>query len=294
MEGLPVREVFVSGVRLMKEEFRNGRAMQEFRVRMSGRPRPLPHGRWTLTERWNDLLIAHWAVSPAAVAGLLPECLQADIFDGAAWLGITPFWMDRIRVRGFPTLPGLNMLPVLNLRTYVRDQRNGVPGVYVFSIDTGNLFAVLMGRMGQHLPCHWADVQIQYNDEREVSFFSRRRLALNPAVFQARYRGLGPTRKTAENRSGSLEFFLMERNTLYTSTRSGQVLRSNLHSVSWPLEMAEAEIEQNTLGDRLGLHLPEQPTSLHYLRRMALYIWPAERVRARVAAQPVRVAVTPS
>ena len=36
--------------------------MREFKLRTSQRPRPLPTGRWAMTQRWNDLLFAHWRV----------------------------------------------------------------------------------------------------------------------------------------------------------------------------------------------------------------------------------------
>jgi hypothetical protein len=247
-----------------------------------------------LTQRWNDVLFAHWPVPPIDLAEMLPEDLQIDTYNGSAWLGVTPFWMDRIKHRGLLPLPGLNRYPELSLRTYVREQRTGAAGIYVFSLDVGNLLAVFGGRLGQHLPCYWADIRLEQRDEREFEFFSRRRLTARPVIFQARYRGLGPTRKTVESRSGSLEYFLLERPCLFTRNRSGQTLRSNLHYVSWPLEEAQAEIEQNTLAEAIGIPLPQQPAALHYSRRLAVYIWPAELVRPKVAAQPVRVAVTPS
>jgi hypothetical protein len=268
--------------------------MQEFRVKTSGRPRPLPSGRWALTQRWNDLLFAHWPVAPVELAEHLPEGLQIDTFDGSAWLGVTPFWTDRIKIRGVPPIPGLRSFPELSLRTYVREQRTGLPGIYIFSLEASSLLAVLSGRMAQHLPCHWAEMRVEQREEREIAYFSRRRLSLRPVIFQARYRGLGPTRKTVENRAGSLEFFLWERSCLFTGSPAGPTRRAHLHYVSWPLEAAEAEIEQNGLADAIGIHLPLQAPILHYSRRMAVYIWPAESLRAKLAVPPVRVAVTPS
>ncbi len=76
--------------------------MQEFMVRTSHRPRPLPSGRWRMTQRWNDLLFVHWPVPAAAIGELLPEGLDMDTFQGSAWLGVVPFWLDRIKVRGVP------------------------------------------------------------------------------------------------------------------------------------------------------------------------------------------------
>lgn len=67
------------------------------------RPTPLPKRDWTVTQRWNDLLFAHWPVPAASIARLLPAGLVPDTFDGSAWIGVVPFWMDRIR---FSALPG--------------------------------------------------------------------------------------------------------------------------------------------------------------------------------------------
>lgn len=268
--------------------------MQEFRVRTSHRPRPVPAGRWAMSQRWNDLLFAHWPVSAAQIQALLPEALQVDTFQGSAWLGVVPFWMDRIRVRGVPALPGARSFPELNLRTYVRDPQSGGRGVYFFSLDAANLMAVAAARMFYHLPYYWAEMRLEQRSEREFGFYSRRRVSNRPVVFKARYRGLGPTRRLAESRAGSLEYFLTERYCLFTANRMGQPMRADIHHVPWPLEEAEADIERNDLAEAIGVKLPETGPVLHYSRRLAVYIWPPELVRQRVARQQVTVAATPS
>jgi uncharacterized protein YqjF (DUF2071 family) len=275
--------------RVFKEQ-----AMQEYLVRTSHSPRPLPSGRWRMTQRWNDLLFAHWPVSAEAIAPLLPEGLEPDIFQGSAWLGVVPFWLDRIKVRGLPSLPGMRSFPDLNVRTYVRDQDTGAQGMYFFSLDATNLLAVAVAHTFFHLPYHWAEMHLEQRSEREFSFFSRRRLVQRPVIFKARYRGLGPTRKLAEARSGTLEHFLMERSCLFTRNRAGEPVKANLHHVPWPLEEAEAEIERNDLAHSIGIELPDIEPVLHYSRRLAVYVWPTELVRPALAARPVAVAATPS
>ena len=267
--------------------------MQEIRVRTSHKPRPLPAGRWAMTQRWNDLLLAHWAVPVAMMSPLLPEGLEVDAFQGSAWLGAVPFWMDRIKIRGVPPIPGARSFPDLNLRTYVRDEHTGAQGVYCFSLDSSNLLAVGVARIFFHLPCHWAQMSLEQSSERDFSFYSRRLLSGRQVIFKARYRGLGPTRKLAEMRNGTLEHFLTERYCLFSRNRDGQAIRANLHHIPWPLEEAEADIECNDLAESIGIRLPEQEPVLHYTRRMAVYVWPAELVRPALAGQPVTVAVTP-
>jgi hypothetical protein len=135
---------------------------------------------------------------------------------------------------------------------------------------------------------------MEQRSEREFSFFSRRRFSGQPVVFNARYRGLGPSRRLLECGAGSLEYFLMERYCLFSSNPDGQPIRANLHHVASQLEEAEATIERNDLAEVLGLHLPEQAPVLHYSRRLAVYVWPAELVRPAMVARPVTVAATPS
>ncbi|HLY42534.1 MAG TPA: DUF2071 domain-containing protein [Terracidiphilus sp.] len=268
--------------------------MREIKVRTSQRPRPLPPGRWAMTQRWNDLLFAHWQAPVAQIAKLLPDGLQVDTFQGVAWLGVVPFWMDRIKVRGMPSIPGARSSPELNLRTYVRDSHTGTQGVYFFSLDGANLMAVATARFFYHLPYYWAKMQIEQRSEREFEFYSQRRFASRPVVFQARYRGLGPTRRLAENRAGSLEYFLTERYYLFTTNRAREVVRACVHHVPWPLEDAQAEIERNDLAEAMGIELPAQEPVLHYSRRLAIYLWPPELVAPARRGQRIPAQALPS
>jgi hypothetical protein len=86
----------------------------------------------------------------------------------------------------------------------------------------------------------------------------------------------------------------MERYCLFAKNRDGQPIRANLHNVPWPLEEAEAEIEHNDLANAIGIQLPDLEPVLHYSRRLAVYIWPAELVLPALAGRPVAVAVSPT
>jgi uncharacterized protein len=268
--------------------------MREYLVRTSHKPRPLPAGRWAMTQRWNDLLFAHWPIPTAKLEALLPDWLEADTYQGSAWLGAVPFWLDRIKVRGVPAIPGLRNFPDLNLRTYACDRITGTRGIYFFSVDSNNLLAVAAARMVYHLPYFLAEMHLDQRSEREFAFYSRRRFAKDQVIFKARYRGLGPSRRLVEIHSGSFEYFMSERPCVFSVNRAGQPIRANLHHVSWPLEEAEAEIERNDLAAAVGLELPEIEPILHYSRRLAVYVWPAELVRPALAARPVTVAATPT
>jgi hypothetical protein len=267
--------------------------MRENPIRTANNPHTLPSSHWLISQRWSNLLFAHWPVPASSLAPLMPEGLQVDTFQGSAWLGIMPFRMDQIKFRGLPSIPGARSFPDLSLRTYVREERTGTQGVFCLSLDASNLLAVAAGRAFYRLPYHWAEMHMAQRTEREFSFFSRRRFAGRPVVFKARYRGLGPSRKLAENRPGTLESFLIERYCLFSTNRDGQPIRATLHHSSWPLEEAQADIEQNNLAEVLGLQLPDQEPVLHYSRQLAVYVWSAELVRPAMVTRPVTVAATP-
>jgi uncharacterized protein len=57
--------------------------------------------------------------------------LPIDTYEGTAYVGIVPFHMTGIRLRGLPPIPFTDRFPELNVRTYVT--LDGKPGVYFFS-----------------------------------------------------------------------------------------------------------------------------------------------------------------
>ena len=158
------------------------------------RPYPLPKRPWSMIQRWNDLLFAHWPIPATQLEALLPPGLQVDTFDQSAWLGVVPFWMDRVQLRGVPRIPGASRFPELNLRTYVRERNTNRAGVYFFCLEASNPLAVMLAHAFFHLPYHWARMSVKARGEREFTYQSARLLSAKPVRFRAHYRGLGQVR----------------------------------------------------------------------------------------------------
>lgn len=238
------------------------------------RPWPMPEGPWMLSQSWRDLLFAHWRVAPEVIRPRVPEQLDLDLYDGSAWIAVTPFLLADFRARGLPGLPGLSEFPELNLRTYVR--AGGRAGVHFFSLDAGSRTAVAGARILFRLPYRHALMEIG-GEDGDVTFRSRR--PDGSARFVARYR---PTDHAFTAAPGSLEHFLVERYALYTVLRSGSVLSADIHHRPWPLQPAEARIEENALPAAEGLELPDTPPLLHFCRRQDTLIWPPKPVGSPV------------
>ncbi len=229
-----------------------------------------------MTQRWNDLLFAHWPILAETMRALIPASVDLDTFDGYAWAGVVPFWMDRIRARVPGTMasstPFARSFPELNLRTYVRSKVTGRAGVFFFSLDAASPLAVAGARILFHLPYFLANMQRKTASDGSVRYKSLRLLTSAPANFQASYRGLGRDPNSQPSQPGSIEHFLTERYCLFT-THGERVLVGNIHHRPWLLEPAEAEIRVNTLPGAHGLTLPDRPPILHFSRSLDVYIW---------------------
>ncbi len=205
---------------------------------------------------------------------LLPAGVEIDTFDGDAWVGVVPFWMDLVRTRAVGerclTIPGTATFCELNLRTYVRSRTTGLRGVYFFSLDAASALAVIGARTFFHLPYFLASMYRRIESDGTVEYRSNRLLTGQSASFKARYHGLGEI--AGPSRSGTLEHFLTERYCLFTH-HAGRVLVGHIHHLPWPLEAAEAEIARNELPSAHGIVLPDRPPVLHFARTLDVYLW---------------------
>jgi uncharacterized protein len=232
-------------------------------------------------QRWHDLLFMHWPVSMDALRPHIPSELQIDTFDGTAWLAVVPFRMSHIHPRGLFPVPWLSAFPELNVRTYV--SKDGKPGVWFFSLEAANPIAVAIARNWFKLPyfnarMHCASepaTKVGYRaqgayDEQSIYYSSQRTHRDAPSCsFVAEYI---PITGVVVPLPGSLEYFLTARYCLYTANKSGNIYRGEIDHEPWPLQIADAEVEVNTMAKPLGVKLVGEPL-LHFSKRIDVKVW---------------------
>lgn len=248
-------------------------ARQGATVKETGhRPWPLPSpDSWAMGQTWEDLLFAHWPVPVEAVRRHVPTVLAVDVFEGSAWVGITPFRVHGLRLRSVPPVPGLSSFLELNARTYVT--LDGKQGIWFFSLDASSQLAVSAARRFYKLPYFRARMSASGADG-SVRYRSVRAAAnARPAAFKGRY---GPAADAFNAKPGSLEYFLAERYCLYT-VEGGRVFRADIHHKPWPLQQAVAEIDENTMAPP-GIPTEGEPL-LHFAARQDVVIWRLEPAR---------------
>ncbi len=233
------------------------------------RPWPLPAGRWTIGQTWEDLLFAHWRVPAEEIRDTLPPGLELEEHDGSAWLGIAPFRLTALRLRGGLPLPRLSSFLEVNVRTYV-NAGDGKPGVWFFSLDASSGLAVRAARRAYRLPYFRARVSLDRAEPwRDVECA---RMGERGKVFSGRYRPIGDV---FHAEPGSLEWFLTERYCLYSSVPGGALRRAEIHHGPWPLQRAEAELELTSIAPVV---LRGEPVC-HFAARQDTVLWPLEPLR---------------
>lgn len=207
-------------------------------IRLDARARPT--GDPVMFQTWSDLLFLHWKLPAARIQETLPPGLQVDTDQqGDAWLGLVPFAMSQIRPRGLFGMPWISAFLEMNVRTYVTD-RNGVPGVYFYSLDAERWIAVKLARSLFRLPYFHASMSqiidsatglVDYECTRftaDYNLWSRSEFRADheptsPPDSFSRFQYRPQANALDEAAPGSLEFFLLERYSLFTLKRGGDV-----------------------------------------------------------------------
>jgi uncharacterized protein YqjF (DUF2071 family) len=242
-------------------------ARQSGGLRETGhRPWPLPEESWLQGQTWETLLFAHWRVPVEEIREHVPDQLQVDVRDGSAWVGVTPFRVSGLRLRGTLPLPLVSSFLELNVRTYVTWGKR--PGIWFFSLDAASRWAVAAARRSYRLPYHPARMRMERRDGW-IEYSSSRDGAGRPHVFEGLYR---PAGEVFQAEPESLEHFLTERYCLYTVGEGGGLATADIHHPPWPLQAAEAEIGLNTMAPE-GIELAGEPL-LHFAERQDVVIWP--------------------
>ena len=205
--------------------------------------RERPAGRPVMRQRWAGLGFFHWPVDPEIISERLPPGIFVDTFEGSAWLGVVPFFMERVRPVGMPTVPKVSWFLELNVRTYVHD-RSGNSGVWFFSLDCNQSMAVRIARRFFHLPYEHAAMNAETRDG-SIHYECRRKSGSHPAAVFDYPVATNP----APAALGSLEWFLVERYLLFSADRAGNLFLGRVnHQPYWIEKMASATWADGPLG----------------------------------------------
>jgi uncharacterized protein len=190
-----------------------------------------------MLQSWQWLTFLHWAFDAEDVRRLLPAGIALDTFDGAAWVGLTPFLVTGLRPPFVPALPWISHFPEMNVRTYVRGP-DGNRGIWFFTLEADRLLAVAGARISYGLPYRWAQMSVRHNGTR-VDYQSRRHWPWGSAHSSISVEVGAPVQSSEFTR------FLTARFRLYTRVL-GRTVAAQIEHEPWPLHEARVlSLEQN-------------------------------------------------
>lgn len=211
-----------------------------------------------MLQRWDRLTFLHWRYDVDAVQQLLPPGLVVEPYEGSAWVGLVPFFME-VRIPRLGRIPWLFEFPETNVRTYVRGP-SGDAGVWFFSLDAARLAAVLTARSTYRVPYFWSRMSV--SRQSHVMRYSARR----------RWPGPGHVGSLVEVEIGDpyrpeelneFDHFLTARWTLY-GTWGRRLLMARAQHSPWPLYRARVRKLKDGLLEATGLPGSEGPPIVHW------------------------------
>ena len=232
-------------------------------------PRLRPSGCPILHQRWNRLVFLHWRLPADVIRRFVPAGLELDLCEGAAWISLVAFTVSHMRATLLPPIPGLSDAHQINMRTYVH--RDGIPGLWFFSLDANNPLAVWAVRLGYRLAFFRARMHVS-DDGGVVAFRSERTDGNAPkATFDATWQR-GDALPVLQ--PGTLDFFLVERYVLYSGTND-HLLRTRIHHRPWPLRRATVTHFASTMPEAQGLpRQTDAPLTHGQAAPFDVAIWP--------------------
>lgn len=224
------------------------------------------------TQDWMQLTFIHWAVDPAVVAPFMPPGVRPDVFDGATYVALVPFSMERIGLFGAPAVPYFGTFLETNVRLYGVDEQ-GRRGVVFCSLEASRLLTVAVTRWTTGLNYLWARMQMERVGDR-IEYVTHRRWPGPP----------GTASRVAVTIGGviepnPLEHFLTARWGLFLPDHSGRTRYWPNEHPAWPLHAATLELLDDQLIAAAGFPglIDQPPISVLYSPGVGVRFGPRRR-----------------
>jgi uncharacterized protein len=218
---------------------------------------PFTIDRPVMRQRWERLTFLHWPFEPAVVQALLPPGLHADTWDGAAWVGLVPFFM-RVATPGGHRVPWVSNFCETNVRSYVRDDA-GRTGIWFLSLDAARLGAVVTARVTYRLPYFWSSMRLDRRGP-DIAYRCQRRWPGPRAASRVRVTVGEPF---SPDELTERDHFLTARWMLFSVAGGGHSFARACHR-PWPLYRARVGRVDDGLVTAAGLPAPQGEPLVHY------------------------------
>lgn len=221
---------------------------------------------------WDDISFLHWPFEPEQITRLLPAGLTPVTWGGAAWVGVTPFFI-RVRPPGVPVVPPRSSFPETNVRTYVAGP-DGRQGLWFLHMEVTALwFVATLRAVG--LPYVRRRMSVEVHDDRIIYESASRHASSSDGGHRIVVR---PGRLLRPPEGGPFERFLTARWGAY-HRRGPLLLYTPVEHPPWSLRHGQVETcEVDGLFRAAGLPPPDGPPVCHLSSGVAVKVGVPRRV----------------
>ncbi|KAF2342600.1 YqjF family protein [Flavobacterium tistrianum] len=217
---------------------------------------PLPQRKWKYYQEWYHTVFFHWEVPSYLLEKYIPKEIQIDTYAGMAWVSLVSFEIKNMRLRYLPMLPYISNFEEINIRTYVT--KDGIPGIYLFSIETNKLIEVLFSKLFIGLPYEKAEIKRSGNRLFSQNLKQNHLLDIK----------IG---KTSSIQKTDLDVWLTERHSLYDICND-KICRFDIHHKEW--EILDLEIRIKDIWYEAGdFIINTYPDRIHYTEKIEVLLW---------------------
>jgi len=234
--------------------------IKEILANTDNRQFPLPQKKWKYFQEWHHTIFLHWEIPVYYIEEFIPNTIKLDTFNNMAWISLVAFDVENMRMRNLLPIPYISNFHEINVRTYVI--KDGIPGIYMFSIETNKIIDVLFTRLFVGLPYQKSDIK----------WTQKRLISKNTDSYQRLDINIGKTKPLTEKTA--LDFWLTERHALYEASNN-KLHRFDIHHKEWDLQNLDVTIN-DILYDTGKYSLTNFPDKIQYADKIEVLLWGKE------------------
>ena len=229
-----------------------------------------------LTARWEDLVMANYAVDPALLADRVPEGTELDIFNGKCFVSLVAFKFVDTKVLGIP-VPFHTDFEEVNLRFYVRRETDNEVrrGVTFVKEIVPKAAITLVARTLYGEPYETWTMSHKLNENELTYKWSDSDSKNRLHVEIGRNLGVPPDRSEGE--------FIIEHYWGYTKRGKNRTDEYRVAHPKWELfEIDYAEIDIDfgaTYGDEWSFLSETEPNSIFMAKGSEIEVYKGEKIR---------------
>ncbi len=237
-------------------------SVNEILKETKNRQYPMPAKNWKYYQEWYYTLFFHWEVPVHLLEKYIPKGIEIDTYSNMAWVTLVSFEVKNMHFRGFLPFPYISDFEEINIRTYVI--KNGIRGIYLFSIETNKLAEVILTNIFIGLPYQKSKIKRHGNCP-----FSKNK-KLNTLLDVKIGKSALIKKKT------DLDLWLTERHSLY-EVCNNKMCRFDIHHKEWELQNLDVTI--NDINYDVGKYkFNSYPDKIHYAEKTEVVLWGKKKV----------------